>query len=55
MSHLPIYSDAEIIANHRRMAHEALELDAVYRLRRTKDKPVHPEQRSIARPEEVTP
>lgn len=26
MSHRPIYSDAEIVANHRKMAQEALDL-----------------------------
>ena len=28
MSHRPIYSDAEVIANHRKMAQEALDLEA---------------------------
>ena len=48
MSHRPIYSDAEVIANHRKMAQEALDLEAAWRLNRKKRRPIVHETESDA-------
>lgn len=48
MSHRPIYSDAEVIANHRKMAQEALGLEAAWRLNRKKKRPIAPETETAA-------